>query len=154
MHVRRYRPGEELELWELFYSTIRTVNCRDYSTKQVQTWAPDEMDREKWHTRIAGMNPFVCEVANVIVGYAALLETGYIDHFYVHHQWQRKGVGNSLVTKIFETASELGLNELTSDVSITAKPFFEAKGFEVVAPQDVSIGDVLFRNYKMRKSLK
>ncbi|WP_197441717.1 GNAT family N-acetyltransferase [Thalassoglobus polymorphus] len=152
--MRRYRPGEELELWELFYNTIRTVNSRDYSTEQVQTWAPDEMNREKWHARIAGMNPFVCEVASEIVGYAALIETGYIDHFYVHHQWQRQGVGNSLVTKIFETANGLGLSELTSDVSITAKPFFESKGFEVVAPQEVSIGEVLFRNYKMRKSLK
>jgi len=50
-------------------------------------------------------------------------------------------------------AIELQIKELTSAVSITARPFFESRGFNVVTPQEVFIGDVGFRNYKMLKVL-
>ncbi len=154
MHIRRYHPGEEVELWELFSDTVRNINIQDYSIDQVRAWAPDEMDREKWFSRIEQMNPFVCVSDGDIAGYASLLETGYVDHFYVHHHWQRKGVGRALMKKIFETAEKLGLGELTSDVSITAKPFFESHGFIVVMPQEVTVRGVVFRNFKMHNSLK
>ena len=45
------------------------------------------------------------------------------------------------------------LTELTSDVSITARPFFERHGFNVKAKQHPVMGGVLLTNYKMRKKL-
>ena len=40
-----------------------------------------------------------------------------------------------------------------ADVSITARPFFESHGFCVAAQQEVKLGDVALRNFKMRKAI-
>ncbi|MBM83125.1 MAG: GNAT family N-acetyltransferase [Planctomycetaceae bacterium] len=153
MHIRKYKPGEEQELWNLFYNTVRAVNLADYTQQQVEAWAPDDADMSKWHKRIEGINPYVCIEDDAIIGYTDLQPEGYIDHFYVHHQRQRRGVGKLLYETVETEALRKQIAQLTSEVSITARPFFESCGFEVVEPQEVYIGDIAFRNFKMRKSL-
>ncbi len=48
---------------------------------------------------------------------------------------------------------ELEETNIMSDVSITARPFFEKHGFRIVKKQTVRIGDVELTNYKMEESL-
>lgn len=153
MKIRHYRQGEEEILWQIFFNTVRTINLGDYSNEQVKAWAPDTVNQEDWRKRIAAMDPFVCLNDEEIVGYAGLLDNGYVDHFYVHHQWQGKGVGKLLMQAIETTAQRRGLTELTSDVSITAMPFFHSRGFEVVTPQQVVLRGVEFANSIMKKTL-
>jgi putative acetyltransferase len=154
LHVRRYQTGEERELRQLFFHTVRIVNRRDYTAAQVRAWAPDAIDEEHWRRRIESNNPFVCLHGDQIVGFADLQTTGYIDHFFVHCQWQGKGVGKRLFATLESTAEALELDEMTSNVSITARPFFAGRGFVVVAAQEVAIGDVSLRNFHMRKRLR
>ena len=153
MHIRKYHPGEERELWQLFFATIHNVNIRDYTAEQVRAWAPEQIDEQLWRERIRSMNPYVCVVDNQIAGYAGLLPTGYIDHFYVHHQRQGQGVGKLLYAAIEAEARDRHVDELTADVSITARPFFTARGFTVVVPQEVARGKSVLRNFKMVKQL-
>ena len=152
MEIRKYRAGEEPELKRLFFNTIRNVNIRDYTLEQVSVWAPDEIDDEKWRVRMEGIAPFVCVENARIVGYADVQTSGYIDHFYVHHEWQRQGVGSLLFSRLVEQATEYGgVTELTSEVSITARPFFESKGFQVVREQEVEVQGLILHNFKMRR---
>ena len=153
MKVRRYRPGEEPALWEIFFNTIRKVNRRDYTEEQVRVWAPDGWDPDRWRTRIEGIDPFVCVTEDQIVGYSDLQPSGLIDHFFVHHQWQRRGVGSRLMEAIHAEAARSGIDELHSEVSITARPFYEAWGFRVEREQEVEDRGVKFRNFRMVKSL-
>ncbi len=154
MHIRKYQPGEERALWRLFFDTIHNVNTRDYTAEQVQAWAPEIIDEHLWRVRIETMEPYVCIAdEDVVVGYAGLLPSGYIDHFYVHHQWQGQGVGKLLYAAIETDAREQNLDELTADVSITARPFFTARGFTVVAQQEVTRGTTVLTNFKMVKRL-
>ncbi len=152
--IRRYRPGEELELRRLFHDTVRNVCSADYTPEQVQAWAPDEYDEQAWQDRIAQNNPYVCIEGERIVGFADLQSSGYIDHFFVQYDRQGCGIGSRLMSVIEAEAAERGIHELTANVSITAEPFFAARGFEVVAPQEVSIGAVVFRNFRMKKRLE
>ena len=140
MDIRRYQPGEEHELWLLFHNTIRNVNTRDYTEDQVRVWAPDEVDPEKWRRRIEGINPLVCVEGGVIVGYTDVQPSGLIDHFFVHHKWQRRGIGRRLMRAVHDEASALSLDQLHSHVSITARPFYEAHGFHVEKEQLVEDG--------------
>jgi len=152
--IRKYRPGEEVELWRLFFETIRTVNRQDYSDEQVRAWAPDAYDAERWQQRIAGIDPYVCQVGDTIVGYADLQPSGLVDHFYVHREWQRRGVGSRLFSTLENQALDQGLNEMFAHVSITAKPFFESRGFEIVKQQTVDIDGVKMSNWLMRRALQ
>jgi putative acetyltransferase len=132
MQIRRYRPGEEPALFEIFYSAIHDVASRDYTPEQINAWAPRDIDPVRWANRIRGINPFVAESEGALVGYADLQTNGYIDHFFVSGRHPRRGIGSALMRRILEEAAALGLESLSSDVSRTAQPFFERFGFEVV----------------------
>lgn len=151
MHIRRYKKGEEAILRELFYNTVRYINLGDYSAEQVEAWAPDTISAWECKERVEGINPYVCIVDNTIAGYSNLQEDGYIDHFFVSRNYQKIGVGKALMEYILKEAKSKNINRLYSQVSITAKPFFERYGFKVVKEQTVNLRGVFLTNYLMEK---
>ena len=87
-----------------------------------------------------------------IIGYADIQPDGYIDHFYCHHEFQRQGVGSTLFATLEKEARERGILKMYSNVSITARPFFEAMGFSVEKEQVIRIQDQKLKNYRMVRS--
>jgi putative acetyltransferase len=153
MKIRRFQPGEELALFEVFYSAIHLIARNDYSEEQLNAWAPLDLDRELWVDRINGINPFVAEIDGQPVGYADVQLNGYIDHFFVCGHHSRQGVGKALMDVIHSEAKRLNLTELTSNVSQTAQPFFDRFGFVIVERKKSVIRGIELRNALMRKEL-
>lgn len=132
IEIRGYIESDAEVLWTLFFNTIRKVNRRDYSQQQVEAWAGDSFDSEYWTKRMNGLSPFVAEIDGVIVGYTDLQSTGLIDHFFCHHEYQGKGVGRALMNHVLEVGQSRGIHRYYSEVSITARPFYEHLGFHFV----------------------
>lgn len=153
MKVRRFKIGEEDELWAIYHNTIHRINIRDYSEAQISAWAPPDLDMGIWRNKIGSINPFVVENDGNIIGYADIQPSGLIDHFYCHYQWQRQGVGSMLMKRISAEAIKLGVVTLTSEVSITAKPFYLSQRFSVVENQFLLVRGHKLANYKMQKQL-
>lgn len=149
MEVRKLRKGEEIELWELFYSTIHNVNIRDYNENQVEAWAPGDFDVSIAVQKFRDIDPFVVIRDAKIIGYADIQPDGLIDHFYCHHEFQRQGVGSALFSAIEKEAIENDISELYSNVSITARPFFEAMEFSVAKEQVIKVRDQQLKNFRM-----
>lgn len=137
----------------LFFETIREVNRKDYTEEQVRAWAPENYDTRRWSARIRSLNPFICEIDGEIAGYGDLQPSGYIDHFFVNRRFQRQGVGSTLLDRIEQEARATGLKMLSAHVSITARPFFEHFGFEVVERQRVMINGVALDRFHMTRIL-
>ena len=91
--IRDYVESDADALWGIFFNTIRNINRRDYTQAQVEVWASDSVKSEDWLKRMNGLSPFVAEIEGVIVGYTDLQSDGLIDHFFVHHEYQGKGLG-------------------------------------------------------------
>ncbi len=153
MFIREFRFGDESALHTVYYSAIHQIASGDYTAEQVNAWAPDTLDQEVWVQRMRGIKPFVAVSDGEIVGYGDVQTNGYIDHFFVSGICPRQGVGRLLMEQIHETAMQLGLTELTSDVSRTAQSFFEHFGFLVVAQRSPVIRGVIVPNASMRKDL-
>ncbi len=151
--IRDFRPGDEPALWAVFFSAVRQTASRDYSPAQVAAWAPDTPDMARWTERMREMCPFVAERDGRAIGYASLRNDGYIDHFFVAADCSRQGVGSALMRHIHEQAATLNVERLFSEVSLTARPFFERWGFVVDAEQTVVCRDVEFINFRMSKVL-
>ena len=149
MKIRKFLKGDEQELWELFYNTVHTINIYDYTQTQVDLWASSNLDTNTVIKKFREINPFVVIKNEKIVGYADIQSDGYIDHFYCHHQFQRQGVGRLLFSMIKEEALKNGISQMYSNVSITAKPFFEAMGFLVEKEQIVEMQNQEFKNFRM-----
>jgi putative acetyltransferase len=151
MRIRRFNPGEEPALFEIYHSAIHLIARRDYTEEQVNAWAPSNLDHGVWANHIRSINPFVAEIDGTPVGYADVQENGYIDHFFVSGRHPRQGIGRSLMEALEAEARRLELSELTSDVSRTAQPFFQRFGFVVVEQRMPVIRGVELPNALMRK---
>jgi putative acetyltransferase len=138
-------------LWAVFFSAIRETAAKDYSPEQIAAWAPESFDESRWAHRMAGIAPFVAERDGVVVGYADVQATGYIDHFFVAGHAGRQGVGSQLMQRIHAHAESVRMTSLFSDVSITARPFFEHWGFAVEQQQRLVVAGISLTNYRMRK---
>ncbi|GAB3074028.1 GNAT family N-acetyltransferase [Bordetella muralis] len=154
MKIRRFRQGDEAALFRVYFTAIHDVAAGDYSSEQVEAWAPPDLDMDLWANRIQGIQPFVVEIDGEIVGYADVQQDGYIDHFFVSGAHQRQGIGARLMARIHEEAESLGLTELTANVSKTAEPFFSLYGFRVIARRFPVIRGVTLQNALMRKELE
>lgn len=153
MKIRRFRNGDELALFHVFLSSIHDIASRDYTPEQIEAWASKDIDPQKWSDCIRSLQPFVVEIDGKIAGYADVQSNGYIDHFFVSGAYSKQGVGTLLMNRIHEEARLLGLNELTSNVSKTAEPFFLRHGFYVVKRGFPVRRGVTLENALMRKDL-
>jgi putative acetyltransferase len=153
MQLRIFRPADAEAIVALFRDTIRRVNCRDYSAEQILVWAPDEIDVERWRRRLLSHFTVVAELAGAIVGFGNLAENGHVDCFYVHADHQGQGIGRALLNALEDEARRRQISRLFSEVSITARPFFERLGFTTLQLQTVEFRNVSFVNFRMEKLL-
>ena len=114
---------------KLFYDTVHCVNCKDYTPKQLNVWATGEVDIAKWNNSFLAHESFVAVEENKIVGFGDIDHTGYLDRLYVHKDRQGKGIATALCEKLENTVCT---QKIVTHASITAKPFFEKRGYAVV----------------------
>jgi GNAT superfamily N-acetyltransferase len=150
--VRRYQDGDAKHIARIYYNTIHTVNSKDYTKEQLDAWAPySSLQDCGWQEKLDKIKPFVALIGDTIVGFGEFEPNGHIDCFYVHHEFQGVGVGTALMHEIETEAREKLLPKIYAEVSITARPFFESKGFQIVKQQMVQIRGVELTNFVMEK---
>ncbi len=153
LRIISYSENMLEEMMELFYNTVHVVCAKDYTPQQLSRWAPANADAIAWKQRL---NNNVCKVAvigDVLVGFSELTEDGHVDCMYVHKDYQRKNVARRLLKELQQIAEERNYEILTTEASITAKPFFEKHGFGVIQVKKKLYNGKEFTNYKMIKQL-
>lgn len=152
--IRSYSEADAPFLSAIYFHTIHNVNTKDYSTEQLDAWAPStSLETEGWMRKWKNLPPIIATINNKVVGFAEFEGNGHIDCFYCHHEYQGCGAGSALMKEIENRARKLKINKIFAEVSITAKPFFEAKGFAVKKEQSVIIRGVALTNFVMEKIL-
>lgn len=154
MQIRRFKNGDEIPLYKVFFSSVHVIAARDYTIEQIKAWAPVNADLDVWSILMKNLNPFVVELNDEIVGYADIQPSGYMDHFYVSGAYPRQKIGSHLMNRILEEAHLMGVCELTSNVSKTAEPFFKLHGFHVEERRFPVRHGIMLQNALMRKKMK
>lgn len=153
MMIRSYQDSYLPNISQLYYDTVHQVNCKDYTESQINTWAPEVYPPEFWLERLRRCQMVVAEQEHQIIGFAEFEDTGHIDCFYVHYQWQRRGVGKALLAHIENYARDLAISKLFLDASLTAVTFFQAQGFQIVRSQDQYYRGMTFKQFFMEKEV-
>jgi putative acetyltransferase len=153
MRLRIYEIADTEEIMKLFYDTVHKVNIHDYTQEQVDAWAPANMNIDVWIKGLGSKFIYVAEEQGKIIGFGELEADGHIDRFYCHKDFQRKGVGKKLLEQLELKAKALGIQNLFTEASITAKPFFERHNFIVVKQQEVERRGQKMINFIMKKSI-
>lgn len=153
--IRDYQLDDAQALASIYFHTIHRINSKHYTQEQVDVWAPESsLEGEGWQKKFLRTNPLVAVVGDAVVGFAEFEPNGHIDCFFCHHDWIGKGVGSALMREIFQRAKNYPINYLYSEVSITAREFFEKHGFVVIAEQKMVRKGIELLNYKMEKKLQ
>ena len=153
----RIRPLEEKDLYDmqnLFRSTVLNVNIKDYTKEEVEDWASCGDDIKHWK-EILFNNQFIgaFDKQDNLIGYSSMNKRGYMHSMFVHKDWQGKGVATQLLSEVEIIAIQYKVKEITSEVSKTARPFFEHKGYVVECEQKQQANRLKLTNYKMKKVL-
>ena len=125
--IRQVNLSDIPALQELYQHTVLTVNRKDYTAEEVADWASCGDDTSHWNELFEEQHYVVAE--------------------------NEQGVATSLYKHLEAYARERGAKRLTSEVSITAKPFFEKQGFQVDEEQKRKANQMCLTNYKMSKQL-
>lgn len=138
----------------IFHDGVLNGTAPHYSEEERQAWAGPRPDPERWRDRIGGAVGLMAEIDGEPVGYMTLVMPGCIDLAFVRAAHAGQGIGGALLEALTGIARAGGASELTADVSLAARPFFERHGFSVVREQTVVRRGVALRNIAMRKPLR
>ena len=123
--IRIAQPADVLELKDLFQDTVLNINRRDYSKAEVEDWASCGND--------------ISHIKEMIRTYFFIVAT--------------KGIATILLNEIERYATATGIIRITSEVSLTARPFFEQRGYIVTEEQKRRANQLSLTNFWMAKNL-
>lgn len=146
--IREYRSSDCKYLAELFYQTVHSINAKDYTDQQLNVWANGNVNISEWNQSLSANFSLVAMKGGIIAGFGDIDKTGYLDRLYVHKDYQNQGIATAICEKL-ELA--FGVSKITTHASITAKPFFLHRGYNIIKEQQVIRSNISLTNYIMEK---
>ena len=148
MYIRKYNTSDCEFLAELFYQTVHNVNAKDYTKEQLDVWATGNVNLNEWDKSFLEHFTIVAIKNEIIVGFGDIDKTGYLDRLYVHKEYQRQGIASAICD---ELEQRVNANKIITHASITAKTFFDQRGYRVIKGQQVIRNGISLTNYVMEK---
>lgn len=146
MVIRQYKSSDCNTLINLFYNTVHSINSKDYNKEQLNVWAVENVDENEWNLSFLEHYTIVAVKDNIIVGFGDIDKSGYLDRLYVHKDYQNRGIATRICNAL---ENFIEPNKVTTHASITAKTFFENRGYKVIKEQQVERKSILLTNYVM-----
>jgi putative acetyltransferase len=151
LSVRTYQPSDLDAVIAIFLGAIREIASKDYDQVQVDAWA--QVNRDAWAKQRLSRPTWVAVLGQASVGFTDLEPNGHLDMMFVHPAHQRIGVATLLLETVEAAANVQGISRLLTEASITARPFFERRGFSIQASQHVEKRGQMLTNFRMQKTL-
>jgi len=152
-HIQKFTPADTGAMIALFYRSVHEVACQHYSPAQLDAWAPRDMNAEAWRHRCQNRQTWLAWEKDTLAGFLELEDDGHLDLLYVSPDYQRCGVARQLYQKAENHAYETGITLLFVEASLSARGFFESRGFKMISSQKVSRNGETLINFKMEKDL-
>jgi N-acetylglutamate synthase-like GNAT family acetyltransferase len=156
VRFRRATPDDAEEILDIKRAAIEELEHWQYSTEQVQAWAPKDSYLETFEQAIADER-FVVHVAeddDAIIGYGALnVYDDRIDAVYVHPDHHGGGVATAMLKQLELSAEFQEISELDVMAARNAVPFYKSVGYWQLDDEVTTIEDVDLELVHMRKDL-
>ncbi len=151
--IRSYRSEDLAAMSRLFFETVHEVNARDYAPAQLAVWAPSPEALLRHDATFSRNMTLLAFVGDELAGFVDIdPETGLLDHLYVARDRQGCGIGTLLLEAVERAIPESAPRVLHTHASVTARPFFAARGWRVDSEETVERRGVLLRRFRMTKA--
>ena len=118
----------------------------DYTAEQLSVWANNADSLKSKRNDVLEQRTLIAEANGIIVGFGSVDKSGCLDLLFTHRDYQRQGIENALCDEL-----EKGFSVINTFASITAKTFFEKRGYSVIRSQQVERFDIKLKNFIMQK---
>jgi putative acetyltransferase len=151
--IRKGGIDDLTQIKNLFFDTVKSICSTDYNNEQIGAWLRGSKDQKRWTNMVNTQVLLVATKNNEVLGFCSLANNNYVDFLFVHKNYQNLGIAKKLYSAIEDEAIRNKQEQLSADVSITAKHFFEKSGFKVIKEQTAVRDGCALTNYKMIKDL-
>lgn len=147
MFIRKYISSDCKQLAELFYQTVHAVNAKDYTNEQLNVWATGNVKLEEWNKSFLEHYTIVAIENDMVVGFGDIDKSGFLDRLFVHKDYQGQGIATAICNELEQVLRYR--YKIITYASITARPFFEQRGYKVIKEQQVIRDGIALINYVM-----
>lgn len=154
LEIRSYRDADLAAVAHLFTASVHQVAASHYDAHQRSAWAPEPPGLEEWRQRLAAVRTLVCENHSQLAGFVSFHPGGRIEYLFTSPGQTRRGVATALYRHMEMELAASGVEELSTEASLVARPFFERQGFWVVEEQMVERGGATFQRFAMCKRIE
>ena len=150
MQLREYITSDCEQLAKLFFQTVHSVNAKDYTKEQLYVWATGNVDLNEWDESFKEHHTVIATDNYKIVGFGDIDSSGYLDRLFIHKNHQNEGIATAICD---ELESSVNGKKVITHSSITAKTFFEKRGYKVKKEQTVVRKGRSLTNFIMEKEI-
>ncbi len=133
--VRTAQPEDALQMHHVHVTSVHILCASDYTSEQIEAWVGFLDPEKRRHNMIQACDSEIIFVAEdklgTIVGFSSL-GVNEVNAVYVHPQYTRMGVGTLLLNAVETEAMAQNMKKLQLSASITAVPFYQARGYRVI----------------------
>lgn len=141
-------------LHRLFKASVRHTCNRHYAQAQIDAWI-NKATPARWEQLFHSDLHFIIAITieQEIAGFTSVNTQGYLHSMFVHPDYQHQGAASLLLSAAEDFTRQQHVASIHSEVSITARPFFEKRGYQVEKEQTVELDSIKMINFVMRKQL-
>lgn len=151
--IRDAHQADIPELISIFREAVSGISNQDYSPRQKEVWSGRGTPERFGKLFGSGLRFLLAEDGQNGIGFASISQQGFLHSLFVVPSAQKQGVARDFLNAATHYAQKHNANAITAEASITALPFFQRMGFEILKEQEVVIDTVPLKNYCMRKTL-
>jgi putative acetyltransferase len=149
--LRPFLPDDTQLLAAIFREAVLELTIDDYDEDQRDAWSAAADDEATFGEKLQAALTLVATLDGQAVGFISLKDNSEIDLLYIHPDAVGLGAARTLLDAIEKLAAARGANQLTSDVSDTARGFFEKFGYTAQSRNTVLMEDEWLSNTTMKK---
>lgn len=155
--LRRFEPGDEAHLPDIYGAAVTALGARDYSAAQVDAWTSLTPSPAGYRERMEDGRCCIVAVDPASpdrpVAYADIEPNGHIDHLYCAPAAAGQGLAGRLLAALEIQAKAWGLASIFAEASETALSAFRSRGFEVLQRRELAVERVPIHNHAVEKTL-
>ena len=141
VRIRKAKVEDARAISRIHSNTIRYVNSKDYTPKQIREWIPINRTARIRKLLKEGKLYFVLIDNDVIVGVSSLmLKESELGSLYVHHKVHGKGYGGRLLGYVERYAKNHGIRTLRLHSTTTAYAFYRDNGYKRIRKSSHRMG--------------
>ena len=154
MNLRQITQKDQLNLKEVFFDSIKTIDENIYSREQKYAWASQAWDNKEFDKSLIKGKGWMLIRNNKTIGFGTRYPENRLSLLYVRGDSKRRGYGNIILNLIEKEANNAGLDKLETEASLISYKLLLKRKWEIIHKEKITIKGLIFERYKMLKYLK